>query len=110
MWAAVPLLFVTGCFGTVLVAGCNTATQLTAPDDLRGRPLHVGLRRRVPHRRVPHRRDLPSLELVHRVSLRRKFPDSPRSPLSPLGGPLAGSAGAPRSRDNTQAMSRPRGK
>ena len=41
MWLAVPLLFVTGYFGTVLVAGCNTAMQLTVPDDLRGRVMSL---------------------------------------------------------------------
>lgn len=41
VWVAAPLLFVTGYFGTVLVAGCNTAMQLTAPDDLRGRVMSL---------------------------------------------------------------------
>jgi predicted MFS family arabinose efflux permease len=40
---AVPLLFVLGFSGIMTVAGCNTALQLSAPDDLRGRlvSLHV---------------------------------------------------------------------
>lgn len=37
VWTAVPCLLVTGYFGVVLVAGCNTTMQLTAPDALRGR-------------------------------------------------------------------------
>jgi len=41
LWVAVPLLFVTGYFGTVLVAGCNTAMQLIVPDDLRGRVMSL---------------------------------------------------------------------
>jgi predicted MFS family arabinose efflux permease len=36
-WAAAVALFFTGLFGIVLVASCNTAMQLLAPDDLRGR-------------------------------------------------------------------------
>jgi predicted MFS family arabinose efflux permease len=43
VWIAVPLLFVLGFAGIMTVAGCNTALQLSAPDDLRGRllSLHV---------------------------------------------------------------------
>ena len=41
LWAAVPLLFVTGYFGIVLMAGCNTAMQLQAPDALRGRVMSL---------------------------------------------------------------------
>ena len=41
VWVAVVLLFVTGYFGTVLVAGCNTVMQLTVPDDLRGRVMSL---------------------------------------------------------------------
>jgi predicted MFS family arabinose efflux permease len=36
-WAAVPVLFLTGFFGLVLVASCNTRLQMAAPDALRGR-------------------------------------------------------------------------
>jgi predicted MFS family arabinose efflux permease len=36
-WAAVPMLFVTGFAGIVTVTACNTAIQLGAPDELRGR-------------------------------------------------------------------------
>ena len=36
-WTAAPLLFVTGFFGIMLVAGCNTRLQLQAPPALRGR-------------------------------------------------------------------------
>jgi len=36
-WMAALTLFVTGLFGIVLVASCNTAMQLLAPDELRGR-------------------------------------------------------------------------
>jgi predicted MFS family arabinose efflux permease len=41
--AAAPLLYVLGFAGIVTVAGCNTALQLAAPDELRGRliSLHV---------------------------------------------------------------------
>ena len=39
--AAVPLLFVTGFFGLVLVASCNTRLQLAAPDELRGRVMSL---------------------------------------------------------------------
>jgi predicted MFS family arabinose efflux permease len=40
-WAAVPFLFVTGFAGIVTVTGCNTAIQLGAPDELRGRVMSV---------------------------------------------------------------------
>ena len=36
-WFAAAALFLTGLFGLVLVASCNTAMQLAAPDELRGR-------------------------------------------------------------------------
>jgi MFS family permease len=38
---AVGILFVIGFFGTALVASCNTAMQLTAPDALRGRVMSL---------------------------------------------------------------------
>jgi predicted MFS family arabinose efflux permease len=38
---AVPLLFVTGFFGLILVASCNTRLQLAAPDELRGRMMSL---------------------------------------------------------------------
>ena len=41
VWAAVPLLFVTGLAGIVAVTGCNTALQLGAPDELRGRVMSL---------------------------------------------------------------------
>lgn len=36
-WVAVPVLFVIGFSGIIMVASCNTTLQLTAPDELRGR-------------------------------------------------------------------------
>ena len=41
LWAAVPLLFVTGFAGIITVTGCNTALQLGAPDELRGRVMSL---------------------------------------------------------------------
>lgn len=41
VWTAVLLLVVTGYFGIVLVASCNTAMQLIAPDALRGRVMSL---------------------------------------------------------------------
>jgi len=41
VWTAVPLLFVTGFFGLILVASCNTRLQLAAPDELRGRMMSL---------------------------------------------------------------------
>ncbi len=38
---AVPLLFIIGFFGLILVASCNTLMQLTAPDELRGRVMSL---------------------------------------------------------------------
>jgi len=38
---AVVLLVVTGYFGTMLVAAANTALQLSAPDELRGRVMSL---------------------------------------------------------------------
>jgi MFS family permease len=38
---AAALLFLTGLFGLVLVASCNTAMQLAAPDELRGRVMSL---------------------------------------------------------------------
>jgi MFS family permease len=38
---AAALLVVIGYFGTMVVTGCNTALQLTAPDELRGRMLSL---------------------------------------------------------------------
>ena len=38
---AAVLLFLTGLFGLVLVASCNTAMQLDAPDELRGRVMSL---------------------------------------------------------------------
>jgi predicted MFS family arabinose efflux permease len=40
-WTAAALLFLTGLFGLVLVASCNTAMQLSAPDELRGRVMSL---------------------------------------------------------------------
>jgi predicted MFS family arabinose efflux permease len=40
-WGAVPMLFVTGCAGIITVTGCNTALQLGAPDELRGRVMSL---------------------------------------------------------------------
>jgi predicted MFS family arabinose efflux permease len=40
-WLAAPLLFVTGYFGLVVVASCNTRLQLAAPDELRGRMMSL---------------------------------------------------------------------
>ena len=40
-WLAAVLLFLTGLFGVVLVASCNTAMQLSAPDELRGRVMSL---------------------------------------------------------------------
>lgn len=41
VWVAVPLLFVTGFFGLIVVASCNTRLQLAAPDELRGRMMSL---------------------------------------------------------------------
>jgi MFS family permease len=40
-WVAVPMLFLTGVSGIMLVASCNTALQLAAPDALRGRVMSL---------------------------------------------------------------------
>ena len=40
-WVAAPVLFVTGFFGLILVASCNTSLQLEAPDALRGRVMSL---------------------------------------------------------------------
>jgi predicted MFS family arabinose efflux permease len=40
-WTAAPVLFVTGFAGIIAVAGCNTALQLGAPDELRGRVMSL---------------------------------------------------------------------
>ncbi len=40
-WATVTLLGVTGFFGIIVVASCNTALQVEAPDGLRGRVLSL---------------------------------------------------------------------
>ena len=41
LWPAAVLLFLTGLFGLVLVASCNTAMQMSAPDELRGRVMSL---------------------------------------------------------------------
>jgi predicted MFS family arabinose efflux permease len=41
VWLAAALLFVTGYFGLVVVASCNTRLQLAAPDELRGRMMSL---------------------------------------------------------------------
>ena len=41
VWTAAPLLFVTGYFGIMLMASCNTSMQLRAPDALRGRVMSL---------------------------------------------------------------------
>jgi predicted MFS family arabinose efflux permease len=41
VWAAVPMLFVTGFAGIITVTGCNTAIQLGSPDELRGRVMSL---------------------------------------------------------------------
>jgi hypothetical protein len=41
VWPAVLLLFVTGFSGIVTVTGCNTALQLAAPEELRGRVMSL---------------------------------------------------------------------
>ena len=40
-WVAAVAVFLTGLFGVVLVASCNTAMQLAAPDELRGRVMSL---------------------------------------------------------------------
>lgn len=40
-WLAIAVLFVIGFAGIVLVASCNTALQLAAPDELRGRVMSL---------------------------------------------------------------------
>ena len=40
-WEAAPGLFVTGFAGIITVTGCNTALQLGAPDELRGRVMSL---------------------------------------------------------------------
>jgi predicted MFS family arabinose efflux permease len=41
VWGAVPVLFATGFAGIITVNGCNTALQLGAPDELRGRVMSI---------------------------------------------------------------------
>ena len=41
VWTAAPLLFVTGYFGIMLMATCNTSMQLRAPDAIRGRVMSL---------------------------------------------------------------------
>ena len=41
VWTTAPLLFVTGYFGIMLMATCNTSMQLRAPDALRGRVMSL---------------------------------------------------------------------
>jgi predicted MFS family arabinose efflux permease len=41
VWTAIPILAITGFSGIVLVASCNTALQLSAPDALRGRVMSL---------------------------------------------------------------------
>jgi predicted MFS family arabinose efflux permease len=41
VWTAVPLLFLTGFSGLVMVASCNTRLQLASPDELRGRMMSL---------------------------------------------------------------------
>jgi predicted MFS family arabinose efflux permease len=40
-WVAVPMLFLIGVSSIMLVASCNTALQLAAPDNLRGRVMSL---------------------------------------------------------------------
>ena len=40
-WIAAAALFLTGLFGLMLVASCNTRMQLAAPDELRGRVMSL---------------------------------------------------------------------
>jgi predicted MFS family arabinose efflux permease len=40
-WVALPMLFVIGVSSIMLVASCNTALQLAAPDNLRGRVMSL---------------------------------------------------------------------
>ena len=71
VWMAVPLLFVTGFFGLILVASCNTRLQLAAPDRSarpHDEPLHAGVGRSVPHRRLLRGRDLRGGERLDGVS------------------------------------------
>jgi predicted MFS family arabinose efflux permease len=41
LWVAALLLALTGLSGTIVMAGCNTALQLGAPDGLRGRVMSL---------------------------------------------------------------------